>query len=88
MPFIPHTDAQQQEMLAAIGVDLEGLFADIPPAHIRNGIWQSAIHGRAASTVWVWLRSYVDEYTGEPIPDFPGEAATDGNEHGGLRLFL
>lgn len=51
-----------------------GQFADIPPAHIRNGIWQSAIHGRAASTVWVWARSLDDEYTGEPILDFPGIA--------------
>ncbi len=47
---------------------------DVPPAHIRNGIWQSAIHGRAASTVWVWLRSHENEYTGESIPDFPGIA--------------
>lgn len=33
MPFIPHTHAEQAEMLATIGVDsLESLFADIPRA--------------------------------------------------------
>ncbi|HDZ20505.1 hypothetical protein LCGC14_0162680 [marine sediment metagenome] len=32
MPFIPHTDADRAEMLAAIGVDsIDALFADIPP---------------------------------------------------------
>lgn len=30
MPFIPHTPQQQQEMLDAIGLTMEGLFADIP----------------------------------------------------------
>ena len=30
MPFIPHTPQQQQEMLADIGLTMEGLFADIP----------------------------------------------------------
>ena len=33
MPFIPHTDTDVQEMLAAIGVsDIEALFDEIPPA--------------------------------------------------------
>ena len=31
MPFIANTDAQRAEMLAAIGISAEGLFADIPP---------------------------------------------------------
>jgi len=30
MPFIPHTPQQQQEMLDAIGLTMDGLFADIP----------------------------------------------------------
>ncbi|UCD52179.1 MAG: aminomethyl-transferring glycine dehydrogenase subunit GcvPA [Phycisphaerales bacterium] len=30
MPFIPNTDQQQQEMLKAIGLTMEGLFGDIP----------------------------------------------------------
>ncbi len=30
----------------------------IPAAHIRNIIWQSAIHGEGASTTWVWERTY------------------------------
>ena len=37
MPFIPHTDADVAEMLAAIGVpDVESLFDEIPPA-LRSG---------------------------------------------------
>ena len=30
MEFIPHTEQQQQEMLAEIGLTMDGLFADIP----------------------------------------------------------
>lgn len=36
MPFIPHTPQQQQEMLDAIGMTMEGLFADIPAELIPN----------------------------------------------------
>lgn len=33
MPFIPHTPAEQREMLDAVGVpDIEALFEDIPTA--------------------------------------------------------
>jgi len=31
--------------------------AYIPPAHIRDIIWQSAVHGEGASTMWVWERT-------------------------------
>lgn len=34
---------------------------EIPPAHIRNIIWQAAIHGEGASTMWVWERSFDDK---------------------------
>ena len=30
----------------------------IDPLHIRNVIWQGAIHGQGASTMWVWERTY------------------------------
>ena len=37
MPFIPHTEADVQTMLAEIGApDLEALFDEIPD-HLRNG---------------------------------------------------
>jgi hypothetical protein len=29
-----------------------------PGAHMRNLVWQGAIHGQGASTVWVWERTY------------------------------
>lgn len=40
MPFVPHTDPERAEMLAAIGVrSMESLFADIP-ATARLGGWE------------------------------------------------
>ena len=39
MPFLPHTDAQRAEMLAACGVrQVSDLFADIPPACRTDGL--------------------------------------------------
>jgi hypothetical protein len=31
---------------------------DLPPAHVRAALWQAAVHGQAATTIWVWERSY------------------------------
>ncbi len=30
----------------------------IPPRHTDFALWQGAVHGRGASTVWVWERTY------------------------------
>jgi hypothetical protein len=30
----------------------------IPPEHIRSALWQAAIHGQGATTIWVWERAY------------------------------
>jgi hypothetical protein len=30
----------------------------IPWQHIRTALWQGAIHGQAATTIWVWERTY------------------------------
>lgn len=38
----------------------------VDPNHIRNIIWQSAIHGEGASTMWVWERTF------DPGSDFAG----------------
>jgi hypothetical protein len=38
----------------------------VPPAHIRNVLWQSAIYGVSATTIWVWER------TDDPRSDFAG----------------
>jgi hypothetical protein len=32
--------------------------AFIPGVHIRNVLWQAAIHGEGASTMWVWERTF------------------------------
>lgn len=29
----------------------------IPPIHFRTALWQAAVHGQAASTIWLWARS-------------------------------
>ncbi|OIN98564.1 hypothetical protein AUJ67_08280 [Candidatus Desantisbacteria bacterium CG1_02_49_89] len=33
-------------------------FGYIPSAHVRNVLWQGAIHGQGATTIWVWERTY------------------------------
>ncbi len=33
-------------------------FSDLQRKHLRNNLWQGAIHGRDMSTLWVWERSY------------------------------
>ncbi len=38
MPFIPHTESQQQQMLAFVGLDAEDLFADIPSEYQCKGL--------------------------------------------------
>jgi len=38
----------------------------IPPEHTDFALWQGAIHGRGASTIWVWERTY------ERTSDFEG----------------
>jgi hypothetical protein len=30
----------------------------IPSGHVRTVLWQSAIHGQSATTIWVWARTY------------------------------
>ncbi len=51
MPFIPHTDADVAEMLAAVGVpDVESLFDEIPPA-LRSGDFETVADGLAEMEV-------------------------------------
>lgn len=33
-------------------------FGFIPKTHIRNVLWQGAIHGQSATTIWVWERTF------------------------------
>jgi hypothetical protein len=30
----------------------------VPPSHIRAALWQAAVHGQSATTIWVWQRSF------------------------------
>ena len=38
----------------------------IPPEHVRTALWQGAIHGQGATTIWVWERTF------DPESDFAG----------------
>jgi len=38
----------------------------VPPEHIRSVLWQAAVHGQSATTIWVWERTY------DPRSDFAG----------------
>ena len=37
-----------------------------PPVHVRNVLWQGAVHGQGATTIWVWERTF------DPKSDFSG----------------
>jgi hypothetical protein len=30
----------------------------VPPAHVRAALWQAAVHGQAATTIWIWEHSF------------------------------
>ena len=51
----------------------------VDPAHIRATLWQGAIHGQGATTIWVWDRSDApgSEFSGN-IMDRPGCAEAVG----------
>jgi len=34
----------------------------VPPNHIANVLWQGAIHGQSATTIWVWERTYEENH--------------------------
>lgn len=38
----------------------------VPPDHFRTCLWQGAVHGQGATTLWVWERS------DDPLSDFAG----------------
>ncbi|HPC96718.1 MAG TPA: aminomethyl-transferring glycine dehydrogenase subunit GcvPA [Sedimentisphaerales bacterium] len=54
MPFIPHTEQQQREMLAQIGLTMDDLFADIPADlkarsfHLPAGLSEMEVRNRLA----------------------------------------
>lgn len=38
----------------------------VPASHVRTALWQAAVHGQGATTIWVWER------TSDPQSDFAG----------------
>ncbi len=42
----------------------------VPTAHVRSVLWQDAIHGESATTIWVWQREH------NPRSDFAGSIMT------------
>jgi len=57
----------QRSMAALPGLNSENHlirdrdFESIPAAHVRNVLWQGAVHGQGAATIWVWERTDDDE---------------------------
>lgn len=55
----------------------------VPPIHFRNALWQGAIHGQGATTLWVWERAkpwipgYEPSFIGN-VMDRPGCAEMTG----------
>ncbi len=57
----------------------------VPPQHLRAALWQAAVHGQSASTIWVWERTF------DPKSDFAGSvmhrpACAEAVGHTGLDL--
>ena len=57
----------------------------IPSGHVRTTLWQAAIHGQSATTIWVWERTY------DARSDFAGSimhrpACAEAVGHTGLDL--
>lgn len=46
----------------------DGDFSYVRPEHIRNTIWQGAIHGQSATALWVWSRGYYCRKTPKTKP--------------------
>ncbi len=38
----------------------------VPPEHVRAALWQGAVYGQSATTIWVWERTF------DPKSDFAG----------------
>ncbi len=38
-------------------ITLDGSTNYVPPEHFRTALWQGAIHGQGATTIWVWDRA-------------------------------
>ncbi len=45
----------------------DGSTSYVPPEHYRTALWQGAIHGQGATTIWVWERMTRDA-SGAPTP--------------------
>ncbi len=57
----------------------------VPPAHLRTALWQGAIHGQGATTIWCWQKTF------DPKADFWGlemERPTDVQTIGDTGLDL
>ena len=58
---------------------------EVPPQHLRAALWQAAVHGQSATTIWVWERTF------DPKSDFAGSvmhrpACAEAVGHTGLDL--
>lgn len=58
---------------------LDGFRSYVPPERFRTALWQGAIHGQGATTIWVWERgSSPTDWMGGNVMDRPGCAEAVG----------
>lgn len=50
----------------------------IAPEHFRTALWQGAIHGQGATTIWVWEHDYSGSCLTGNVMDRPGSAQAVG----------
>ena len=52
----------------------------VPADHVRAALWQAAVHGQSATTIWVWERTYDDrsDFAGS-IMERPASAEAVGH---------
>ena len=75
MPYIPHSDADRQAMLAAIGVQsVDGLFADVP-AHVRFPDLDLPLALSEMEVRWELENLAKDNFTAADGPCFLGAGA-------------
>jgi glycine dehydrogenase subunit 1 len=73
MRYLPHTDAERREMLAAIGVgDIDELFADVPPAHLNRAVEGLPGHASELAVEQMLTRLAAKNVPAGAVPFFAG----------------
>lgn len=73
MRYLPHTDAERQEMLAAIGVaNIDDLFIDVPPVYLNRAIEGLPGHASELAVEQMLTRLAAKNVPAASVPFFAG----------------